>query len=83
MRENQKRSRNNLRIREVTVRGTVLRSTSYDEKEEIELIRKIVGSSSFNGRRVLAAGVLAKSLRGRICTTCGVSSADNPTVPVA
>jgi hypothetical protein len=69
MRENQKRSRNNLRIREVTVRGTVLRSTSYDEKEKTELIRKRAVSSSFNGRRVQAARVLAMRLRGSICTT--------------
>lgn len=40
MRENQKRSRNDLRIREVTMRGTVLRSTSYDEKEEIGLYKE-------------------------------------------
>jgi hypothetical protein len=39
MGENPKQEREDLLIREVSVRGTVLRSTSYDEKEEIYSIR--------------------------------------------
>src|ERR1700733_6702711 len=43
VRENQKGKRGDLLIREVSVRGVVSWSTSYDEKEEIELIRKRAG----------------------------------------
>jgi hypothetical protein len=37
MRENPKRGREDLLVREVSITGTVLRSTSYDEKKEMVL----------------------------------------------
>jgi hypothetical protein len=64
MRENQKGELEDLRIREVPVRGTDLRSTSYDEKEEMELNKEKSSVFSFNDRLVLAAVEPADGSRG-------------------
>ena len=64
--ENQKGKRGDLLIREVSVRGVVSWSTSYDEKEEIELIRKRAGFLPSMTSEDLPR-FLAKALCGRSC----------------